>query len=180
MFSIETMLSCCILLLLYKRLSIRFNFPDSLPDNTRQILWRGYLFFFAATLPVAVVLHLLADSFRQLVLELTKLRHLFRRSLIVATLYVAIDVVFAALYRLCSLEMSGMFNVSLNSFLDAFYFSTVTMTTLGYGEIRPEHPLGKILVSIQTLCGLFLLAAILASAISASTTSRTEGDSGEM
>jgi hypothetical protein len=40
------------------------------------------------------------------------------------------------------------------SFVDSFYFSTATLTTVGYGDLVPTHNLSKILTSIYTLLGV--------------------------
>ena len=43
------------------------------------------------------------------------------------------------------------------SFLSALYFSIVTFTTLGYGDIRPVAPFGQLLVIIEVLIGYICL-----------------------
>lgn len=48
------------------------------------------------------------------------------------------------------------------SFVDAFYFSTVVTTTLGFGDISPSTPLGRIIVSIEAVAG-FVIFALLTS-----------------
>ena len=52
---------------------------------------------------------------------------------------------------------------ALVSFLHAFYFSVVTMTTLGFGDIaaNPQSPCGQVLLMLQVFCGYFLLGAIV-------------------
>ncbi|MEA3329192.1 MAG: potassium channel family protein [Nanoarchaeota archaeon] len=47
------------------------------------------------------------------------------------------------------------------SFLDSVYFSTVTVTTLGYGDFVPETILGKIFTIIFSLSGIALGLYIL-------------------
>ena len=52
--------------------------------------------------------------------------------------------------------------------LDPFtytYFSYVTMTTLGYGDISPVTPLARVLVIIEAMTGMFYLAVIVASLV---------------
>ncbi len=40
------------------------------------------------------------------------------------------------------------------SFLDSFYFTTVTLTTVGYGDISPATDLGKIFTVIYLFTGI--------------------------
>lgn len=63
-------------------------------------------------------------------------------------------VVYAFYYGIFKL-VSPSANMSLRymSGIDAIYFSTVTFTTLGYGDFLPNSSLGKSLVVTQTLLG---------------------------
>lgn len=51
--------------------------------------------------------------------------------------------------------------IKSESLVDALYFSVVTLTTLGYGDILPEATLGKTLVSVQTLLGVLTVGLFL-------------------
>ena len=46
------------------------------------------------------------------------------------------------------------------SFIDSFYFSTVTLTTLGFGDIFPTTQLGKLFVAAQGVFGFFIFALL--------------------
>ena len=45
------------------------------------------------------------------------------------------------------------------------YFSFVTLTTLGYGDISPASPLAEVLVIFEAVAGMFYLAVIVASLV---------------
>jgi len=45
---------------------------------------------------------------------------------------------------------------------DLFYFSFVTLTTLGYGDISPTSPLARSLATLQALTGTLFLAVLIA------------------
>lgn len=47
------------------------------------------------------------------------------------------------------------------AYLEHFYFSTVTITTLGYGDICPNNLFAKLTVALQVLSGVILLSFIL-------------------
>ncbi|MEP2703387.1 MAG: potassium channel family protein [Roseibium sp.] len=46
------------------------------------------------------------------------------------------------------------------SFVDAFYFSVITLSTVGYGDLAPQTDLGKIFTSIYILVGIGLFVAV--------------------
>ena len=48
------------------------------------------------------------------------------------------------------------------SWLDAYYLSVITLTTVGYGDVTPQTPVGKIFTTFY----IFIGAGILASFIS--------------
>ena len=45
------------------------------------------------------------------------------------------------------------------------YFSFVTLTTLGYGDISPTTPVAQVIVILEAVAGMFYLALIVASLI---------------
>jgi hypothetical protein len=47
------------------------------------------------------------------------------------------------------------------------YFSFVTLTTLGYGDITPESAVARTLAYIQAVVGLFYMAVLVAGLVSA-------------
>jgi uncharacterized membrane protein len=51
---------------------------------------------------------------------------------------------------------------SIAAFSDMVYFSFVTMSTLGYGDITPETPAAKTLTWMQSVLGQFYLAVLVA------------------
>ncbi|ODS39868.1 hypothetical protein BEH94_00100 [Candidatus Altiarchaeales archaeon WOR_SM1_SCG] len=51
-------------------------------------------------------------------------------------------------------------------YLDFVYFSVVTITTLGYGDISPESLIGKFLVSVEVLVSILILLVYLSYVMS--------------
>ena len=52
------------------------------------------------------------------------------------------------------------------NYVDSFYFSTMTLTTIGYGDLHPTMPLTKIIVSFYALYGVAIVLYILTLFIS--------------
>jgi len=47
------------------------------------------------------------------------------------------------------------------SWIDALYFCIITLTTVGYGDLSPQTPIGKLFTVVYILVGLGLLAAFI-------------------
>lgn len=47
------------------------------------------------------------------------------------------------------------------SYLDSFYFSAISLTTVGYGDFSPHTDAGKLLAVFYIFCGIGLLVALL-------------------
>jgi voltage-gated potassium channel len=59
----------------------------------------------------------------------------------------------------------GLIAIESYSPLDAFYFIIVTISTVGYGDLSPLTPLGKILVIVIILIGVGCFIGLVANAI---------------
>jgi len=47
------------------------------------------------------------------------------------------------------------------SYLDALYFSLVTLATIGYGDLSPATPLGKAVTMLYVLLGLGIISSFV-------------------
>jgi voltage-gated potassium channel Kch len=52
-------------------------------------------------------------------------------------------------------------------FFEAFYFSGVTLATLGYGDIAPIHLISRALALYEVALGIFLVVVAIATYVSA-------------
>lgn len=78
--------------------------------------------------------------------------------------YFGLAVNFALLYYF--LPIQGLFKEPLKSFLESFYFSGVTLATLGYGDISPAHWISQLLALYQVFAGILIVAVAIASYVS--------------
>ena len=86
-------------------------------------------------------------------------------------LYLTIGLVFVALYTMVGAYSPNAFSgttiaehVSLPS--DLVYFSFTTLTTLGYGDIMPVHPIARSLTNVEAIIGQVYPATLLARLVS--------------
>ena len=83
-------------------------------------------------------------------------------------LYICLGVIFVSLFGFVSLLLPKAFTnmapLSGNFGLvgDLIYFSFVTLTTTGYGDISPVHPYARSLVNIEAIIGQLYPATLLA------------------
>jgi hypothetical protein len=90
---------------------------------------------------------------------------------LVIAVWIWCNGVFAALYQQLSLycdrssvewcEGGQVFSQSLARFVDAAYFSTVTLSTTGFGDIVPLSDVARALVALEIVTGFGLLGFLL-------------------
>ncbi len=88
----------------------------------------------------------------------------FGRSLVTPVIYAAGFVIFfGAIFALDMFLGWGLFNYegTARSWLTPFYFSVVTYTTLGYGDVTPTHLVGEFLIVVEVILGYTTLGLVL-------------------
>ena len=85
-------------------------------------------------------------------------------------IYLLVGLIWALLYLFLAQAIPDAFNgleqrVWYDNFANAVYYSYVTLTTLGYGDISPVSPLARFLVYIEAIIGVFYMAILVASLI---------------
>ena len=134
------------------------------------------VFFFRLYYPWPYNLHLLAGAWLVIAITLGMVvagavfaggRITYHRIVGAILLYLLIAVAFAALFAFVGLSISESFkgiefrdDLALASSL--FYLSFITLTSTGYGDIVPVHPLARSLCNLECIIGQLYPATILA------------------
>ncbi len=85
-------------------------------------------------------------------------------------LYLIIGLIWATIYtllvQLSPEAITGLEAGDWSDILSAMtYFSFVTLTTLGYGDISPVSPIARVLVILEAVTGMFYFAIVVASLV---------------
>jgi len=78
--------------------------------------------------------------------------------------YICTAVIVALAMSVINYKFASSFGLKLSSFVDALYFTVITLTTVGYGDITATETAGRLVMTIEAISG-FVLFAILASMI---------------
>ena len=84
--------------------------------------------------------------------------------------YLLLGVMWSLLYGLLDTLTPGSFNglkqdLDGSHYNDLLYFSFVTLTTLGFGDITPASEIAKVFVYIEAIVGQFYLAVLVAGLV---------------
>jgi hypothetical protein len=126
-------------------------------DHPFQILASGLFVLLLLITPIVVLLRLL-----------------LRPKITVDTLagalsaYLQIGIFFGALYRFVALVDSHAFfaQTAHPSVTDFQYFSFITMTTVGYGDLTPATPTGQTIATMEAIIGQVFLVTVVALTVS--------------
>ena len=72
---------------------------------------------------------------------------------------------YAVIVVLLTVVESGADGASIRSIWDAIWYSVITLTTVGYGDLSPVTGVGRVLGIILALCSLGVLSAVISVSI---------------
>jgi len=87
-----------------------------------------------------------------------RLRHIFASSFLAIILLSITNFFLKDIFGLT-------FDGGGTGFLDSIYFTTVSLTTLGYGDITPSTSVGRVFASAQSIFGFFMFATLASTLI---------------
>lgn len=92
-------------------------------------------------------------------------------------IYLNLSLIFATVFAcLCHFSPNAFSNISFlprPQFGQLLYFSLATLTTTGYGDIVPLHPLARGLSNLESVIGQIFLATLLARLVNLQLAQRT-------
>lgn len=108
-------------------------------------------------------------SFRQILMSKEITQNMIIGSVV---LYLLLGLIWTIIYLLLLIVFpDGFNNLEVLSWQENFsqvsYFSFVTLTTLGYGDISPKNSITQFFVYSEAIVGIFYMAIIVSSLVSA-------------
>ena len=104
---------------------------------------------------IYVVLHVVLDIMRQ--------REVTPFTLLEAVNgYLLLGIMFLSIVGFCEMLFPGSFGYEGDSGTELVYYTLVTMTTVGYGDITPQLPVAKSLSMFIAISGQFYIATVVA------------------
>ena len=166
----------CLLLAIIGGMVIISNSPTALILMSIALVANLAVFFLRLYYPVPFHLHILAGAWLIIAgtLGIVVTQAVFRRGRVTyhrivgaVLLYLLIAVAFATLFTFVGLShqeaIKGITFDDDQSLASAlFYMSFVTLTSTGYGDIVPLHPLARSLCNIESVIGQLYPATLLA------------------
>lgn len=136
--------------------------------------------FYPASRPLHIWSDLISLVFL-IVLTMVVMRHVFQEGPVTVdrvrgaiAAYILVGFTWAVLYHLIEVCVPGSFRLTetaaggiyIKQQSNFTYYSFVTMTTIGYGDITPVHPMARMFAVIEGLIGQLYPATLLARLVS--------------
>jgi hypothetical protein len=144
--------------------AIILRWTDRFTENPVIALWSAATSLMFLALMTGVLLIRVFRSDRQVTLHRVKGA---------VAVYILFGITWSMLYQFLDLSFAGAFSLSAAHHLDTTgrqetftYFSFVTLTTLGYGDVTAIHPTARMFVIMEALMGQLYPATLLARLVS--------------
>lgn len=118
------------------------------------------------------LLYLFYQNFKLIIIRRKRISE--RDIVLMLVVYVVTGIVFASIYFLIDLKTprEAFYNISVSEqvtfdeYIKYLYFSFITLTSVGYGDIYPLTSATRILTILETISGVFLISFSLGIVIS--------------
>jgi len=96
------------------------------------------------------------------------------------SLYLLLGLIWTLIYLvLLTFDASALSGIEFGNWRESFpqvaYYSFVTLTTLGYGDILPANHLARFFAYMEAIAGVFYMAIVVASLVSIGITEAVAG-----
>ena len=144
---------------------LRWATADLKYDDPRFISYIKYPFSFMAIIDLLLILpsiNIINKGFKALktfrLIRTFRVLRIFKsfrysKNALIAVIYLAVGYIFV-----CALIIFNVEPNSFNTFFDAVYWATISLTTVGYGDIYPITTLGRIITMISSFMGIAIVA----------------------
>ena len=97
------------------------------------------------------------------VLQIMKRSRVTLYTLVEALLgYLLLGIIFTSIVAFVDFHVAHAYSIDLSNDLERGYYTLITLTTTGYGDITPTAPITKSLSLVIAICGQFYVAVIVA------------------
>ena len=133
--------------------AIEFLSPEILIERWMRHFMAGFFLTFSFFILIAyeIVLHIYNHN------EVD-----FQTVMSVLCGYLVLGVIGFFIFSIIHLAEPGAFNTSASNFDDMIYYTYITLTTIGYGDITPQTPSAKSAALILGIAGQFYTTVIIA------------------
>lgn len=76
--------------------------------------------------------------------------------------YLLLAIMFISLVAFCDLNIAGSYNTAGTNAMELVYYTMITLTTAGYGDITPQLPVSQSISMLIAVTGQFYVAIIVA------------------
>lgn len=131
--------------------------------------WLAHVFFhdgFAGARHLASILFLSVTAYCLLLQVLRSGRVNSHRVRGAIAIYMLLGLIWAQAYALVDLTVADSFTPPVTGIAELVYFSYVTLTTLGYGDIQPVSGPARSLTIAEALVGQFFIGVLIARLVS--------------
>jgi len=90
--------------------------------------------------------------------------------------YLLLAIMFISLVAFCDLYIPGSYNAAGKSAMELVYYTMITLTTAGYGDITPQLPISQSLSMLIAVTGQFYVAIIVAILVGKFASNRMQTD----
>ena len=90
--------------------------------------------------------------------------------------YLLLAIMFMSLVAFCDFYIPGSYNTTGTTAMELVYYTMITLTTAGYGDITPQLPISQSLSMLIAVTGQFYVAIIVAILVGKFASNRMQTD----